>query len=65
MSFYICAVFTKCLFELHMGGQGWKVWWHKFVILTLSRPKQEDGEFKASLSYIVRPCLKKKKSWEQ
>jgi hypothetical protein len=31
------------------------------VIPALRRLKQEDCEFKASLSYIVRLCLKKKK----
>jgi hypothetical protein len=33
----------------------------KFLIPTLGRPGQEDHEFKASLGYIARPRLKKKK----
>jgi hypothetical protein len=33
----------------------------KFVIAELRRQKQEDLEFKASLSYTARLCLKKKK----
>jgi hypothetical protein len=36
------------------------VWWYTFVISTLWRLWQ-DCEFKASLDYIVKPCVKKKK----
>jgi hypothetical protein len=32
------------------------------VILVLRRRKQEDNEFKASLGYKVRACLKKNKT---
>jgi hypothetical protein len=36
------------------------VWWCAPGIPALGRLKQEDCKFKASLSYITRPCLKKK-----
>jgi hypothetical protein len=31
------------------------------VIATLSRQRQKDHEFKTSLDYITRPCLKNQK----
>jgi hypothetical protein len=34
--------------------------WYKPITSALRRLRQEDCEFKASLDYIVRPCLKKK-----
>jgi hypothetical protein len=37
------------------------VWWHTSVISALGRLRQEDHKFKASLGYIVRSWLKKKK----
>jgi hypothetical protein len=37
------------------------MWWHMPVILVLWRFRQEHLEFKASLGYIVRNCLKKEK----
>jgi hypothetical protein len=33
-------------------------WWCMLVIVAVKRLKQKDKEFQASLSYIVRPCLK-------
>jgi hypothetical protein len=32
------------------------------VIPALGRLRQEGGEFKASLDYIARPCISKKKT---
>jgi hypothetical protein len=32
-------------------------WWHTCIIPAIRRLKQEDPQFKASLSYM-RPCLK-------
>jgi hypothetical protein len=40
-------------------------WWHTPVITALWRLMLEDHEFKASLDYLVRPCLKKKKCESQ
>jgi hypothetical protein len=34
------------------------VWWLMAVIPAVKRLWQEDHEFKASLGYIARPCLK-------
>jgi hypothetical protein len=41
-----------------MCGGSWLV----PVIPALRRMRREDDEFQASLGYIVRPCLKKKKN---
>jgi hypothetical protein len=35
-------------------------WWYTAVIPALGRLKQKDQEIEASLSYMVRPCLKNK-----
>jgi hypothetical protein len=37
-------------------------WWHTLVIPALRRLRQENCEFKSSLGYIARPCLKKPKT---
>jgi hypothetical protein len=39
-----------------------QTWWHMPIIPALGRLKQEDHKFEASLGYIVRSCLKKKKN---
>jgi hypothetical protein len=38
-----------------------QAWWHTPVTLALGTLRQENGEFRASLRDIERPCLKKKK----
>jgi hypothetical protein len=45
------------------GFRSW-AWWCIPVIPALKRWKQKDQEFKASMSYMARPCLKKTK-WIQ
>jgi hypothetical protein len=35
------------------------VWWYTPIIPELGRRRQENHEFKASLDYMVSPCLKK------
>jgi hypothetical protein len=49
---------TRVTFKSQLEAQ---VWWYTPVISALGRLRQEDCESKASLEYIVRPYLKKKK----
>jgi hypothetical protein len=37
-----------------------QVWWYTTVIPAVWRLRQEDLKVKASLEYIMRPCLKKR-----
>jgi hypothetical protein len=37
------------------------VWWHTSIIAVLGELTHEDCKFEASLSYKVRPCLRKKR----
>jgi hypothetical protein len=46
-------LFVKNTMEIGCGGA---------VISALGRLRQEDCEFKASFSYIARPCLKTKQN---
>jgi hypothetical protein len=36
------------------------MWWHTPKIPAFRRLRQEDHEFKTSLGYTARPCLKNK-----
>ena len=53
----------KALLKLHVRSQSWKdhvdvhyqALWYTSVTLVLVRLRQEDGEFKAVLGYVVRP----------
>jgi hypothetical protein len=42
-----------------------QVWWCTPTALALGRLRQEDLEFKGSMGYIVRPCLKTKRKKER
>jgi hypothetical protein len=43
------------------GANRW-VWWYTGIISALGRLRQNDCKFKASLAYLGRPCLKKKRA---
>jgi hypothetical protein len=49
---------TKKLLKKYVSQASWC---HTPVTPALRRQRQKDREFKASLSYMARPCLKKKK----
>jgi hypothetical protein len=50
-----------CLKTKYKKAESW-TWWWTSVIPALRRLPQENLKFKASLGYIVGPCLKRKKN---
>jgi hypothetical protein len=55
----LCTYSTVSRESSKMFHRCW-AWWFTAVIPAVGRPRQEDGEFKVRLGYIVRPCPKKK-----
>lgn len=52
-------VFRQLTTILPFGEENSSQAWYCMSVIPEVRLRQEDGEFRANLSYIVRPCLRK------
>lgn len=55
-----CVFFTLFTYNLMYTCHSNWAWWHRSVLSVLGSPGSEDGEFKVTLGYTVRPCFEKK-----
>jgi hypothetical protein len=49
----------KIFISKNIGVECWQVWWRMPIIPALEQLREEDLNFKASLRYVEKPCLKK------